>query len=159
MKESNPLVFLDSIDSMSVEELTIEMSQNFRALFITKSLILPIACMFFMGTPAVWFETVAEPYLYRWNNFRSSLEINFGSFGAYWERRMVNKFGNYTSDSNNGGFGCEEGTSPSNVPDREVGDDDDDDGNDDDSGSDDSDSDDDEDPEEDLEKESDRDKT
>ena len=110
--------------------------------------------MFFKGTPTVWFDTVVEPHLYRWNNFRSPLEINFGSFGAHWERRMVNKFENYTGDSNNGDFGRKEGASPSNVLDREA-EDDDDDGNDDDSGSDDSDSDHDEDPEE----ESDRDKT
>ena len=87
---------------------------------------------------------------------------------------MVNEFRNYTEDSNDADFGCEEGTSPARVPDSEARDDDDDNdgdddndndegddndnddggdngGDDDDSGSDDSDGDYEESPEEDLE--------
>ena len=65
---------------------------------------------------------------------------------------MVKEFGNYTDNSSDSDFGRDEGTSPSNVPDKEARDDDDEDNDDSDSG----DSDDgyEEDPEE-----SDRDKT
>ena len=62
---------------------------------------------------------------------------------------MIKEFGNYTDDSNNGGFGLDEGTGPSNVPSRDAGDDDSDDSDD---------SDDEEDPEKDPEEESNRDK-
>ena len=158
MREYNKPVFSDSIDSMSVEEWTVVMSQNFRALFIPNSLRVAIACLFFRGTPTVWIKTVAQHHLFRWNKFRSSLERNFGSFGTPWERRMVNEFRNCTDDSSDGGFGREEGACPFNVPDRETRDDDDD-GNDDDNGSDDSNGNDEEDPEEDLEEELDGDKT
>ena len=41
--------------------------------------------MFFRGDPAAWFEGAAQPHLYRWNKLRSSLERNFGSFGADWK--------------------------------------------------------------------------
>ena len=63
-----------------------------------------IACMFLRGEPAVWFEQAAQPRLYRWNKFRSSLERNFGSLGADWERRMVKEFGHSTDDSSEGGL-------------------------------------------------------
>ena len=72
------------------------MSQNFRALSIPKNLKVTIACMFLRGEPAAWFEHAVQPYLYRWNKFRSLLEINFGSFSTDWERRMIKEFGNYT---------------------------------------------------------------
>ena len=61
--------------------------------------------MFLRGQPAVWFERAAQPRMYRWNKFRSSLERNFGSLGADWERRMVKEFGNSTHDSSEGGLG------------------------------------------------------
>ena len=102
--------------------------------------------MFLKGKPATWFERAVQPYLYRWNKFRSSLEINFGSFGSDWERRMIKQFRNCTDDSSYGGFGRDEGMSPSNVSCRDVGDDSDD-------------SDVEEDPKEDPKKESDGDKT
>ena len=37
------------------------MSQNFRALFMPRSLRVAIACMFLRGGLVVWFETIAEP--------------------------------------------------------------------------------------------------
>ena len=117
------------------------MSQNFSALSIPKNLKVHIACMFLRGEPTVWFEGAAQPYLYRWNKFRSSLERNFGSFGMDWERRMIKEFGNCTDDSSDGGFGRDESVGPSNVPGRDTGDDDSDDSDD---------GDDDEDPEEEL---------
>ena len=63
---------------------------------------MPITCMFLRGGPAVWFETIAKPQLYKWNNFRSALERTFGGFGALWESRMENKFENCTNDSSDG---------------------------------------------------------
>ena len=81
------------------------MSQNFRALSIPKNVKVTIACIFLIGEPAVWFEHVVQPRLYRWNKFKSSLERNFGSFGADWERKMIKEFGNSTNDSSEGGFG------------------------------------------------------
>ena len=96
--------------------------------------------MFSRGEPATWFERAVQPFLYRWNNFRSSLERNFGSFGVDWERKMVKEFENSTDDSSDGGFGRYEGAGPSNAPGRDVGDDNDD-------------SDDEEDPEEDTKEE------
>ena len=56
--------------------------------------------MFLRGEPTVWFKGAAQPRMYRWNKFRSSLERNFGSFGADWESGMVKEFGNSTDDSN-----------------------------------------------------------
>ena len=38
--------------------------------------------MFLREEPAAWFERAAQPRMYRWNKFRSSLERNFGSFGV-----------------------------------------------------------------------------
>ena len=142
-------MFSSDIDSISVEQWTIVMSQSFRALFIPKSFRVAIACMFLRGGPTACFDAVAQPRLYRWNKFKSPLERTFRGFSAPWERRMVNEFGNCTDDSNDDDFGCEEGTSPASVPDRKAGDDDDDDYN---CGSDDSNGDDDEDPNEDPEK-------
>ena len=60
--------------------------------------------------------------MYKWNKFRFSLERNFGSLGADWERQMVNEFGNSTKDSNEGGLGQCENAGPSNALDRYVGD-------------------------------------
>ena len=60
---------------------------------------------------------------------------------------MIKEFGNYTDDSNDGGFGRDEGAGPSNVQGRDARDDDSDDG------------DDEEDPEEDPQEKSDGDKT
>ena len=70
----------------------------------------------------MWFERAAQPHLYRWNKFRSSLERNFGSLGADWERRMVKDFGNSTDDSSKGGLGRCENAGPSTAPDRDTGD-------------------------------------
>ena len=86
--------------------------------------------MFLRGEPASWFECAVQPHLYRWNKFRSSLERNFGSFGADWERRMVNEFGNSTDDDNDSGFGLYEDTGPFSTPDRDAGDDSSNDGDD-----------------------------
>ena len=54
------------------------MSQNLRALSIPKSLKVKLAYTFLRGEPAVWFEHVVQPHMYRWNKFRSSLKRNFG---------------------------------------------------------------------------------
>ena len=144
MRESVPPLFSATIHSIFVEDWTRVMSQNFRALSIPKNLKVTIACMFLRGEPTAWFERVVQPYLYRWNKFRYSLESNFGSFCTNWESRMIKEFGNYTDDSNDGGFGRYEGVGPSNVPSRDTRDDDSDDN--DDSG--DGDGDDEENPEE-----------
>ena len=105
------------------------MSQNFRALFVPKSLKVKIACTFLRREPAAWFERTVQPRIYRWNKFRSLLERNFGSFGVEWERRMVKEFGNSTDDSS-GGLGQYEGASPSNAPGRDSMDNSSDDGDD-----------------------------
>ena len=63
---------------------------------------------------------------------------------------MIKEFGNYTDDSSDCGFGRDEGAGPSNVPGRDVGDDNSDDSDD---------GDDEEDPMEDLKEKSDGDKT
>ena len=68
--------------------------------------------MFLRGEPAAWFERSAQPRIYRWNKFRSSLERNFRSFGADWERQMVKEFGNCTDDSSEGGLGRYESAAP-----------------------------------------------
>ena len=60
--------------------------------------------------------------MYRWNKFRSSLERNFGSLGADWERRMVKEIGTNTDDSSEGGLGRCEGTGPSSALGRDTGD-------------------------------------
>ena len=70
----------------------------------------------------MWFERAAQPRMYRWNKFRSSLERNFGSLGADWERRMVKEFGNNTDDSSEGGLGRCEDAGPSSAPGRDAGD-------------------------------------
>ena len=114
-EKSNPPVFTNDIYSMSAEQWTIVMSHNFIALFISRSLILAIVCMFLRGGPAVWFETIVEPQLYRWNKFRYALERTFGDLGAPWESRIVNEFGNSTDDSSDGGFGRKEEACPANV--------------------------------------------
>ena len=126
MRESVPPLFSATIHSIFVEDWTRVMSQNFRALSIPKNLKVTIACMFLRGEPATWFEHAVRPHLYRWNKFRSSLERNFGSFGADWERRIIKEFRNCTDDSNDASLGREEGASPSNVPGRDAGDDSDD---------------------------------
>ena len=41
-----------------------------------------LAYIFLRGEPAVWFKRVAQPRMYRWNKFRSSLERNFGRDGG-----------------------------------------------------------------------------
>ena len=63
----------------------------------------------------MWFETARSPHLYRWNKFRSCIDRNFKSLGVDWEQTMVKEFENSTDDSSEGGFGCDEGASPSNV--------------------------------------------
>ena len=79
--------------------------------------------MFLRGEPAIWFEHAAQPRMYRWNKFRSSLARNFGSLGADWERQMVKEFGNSTDDSSEGGLGRCENAGPSNALGRDAGDD------------------------------------
>ena len=74
MREFALPLFSAIIGSIFVEDWTRNMSQNFRALSIPKNLKVTIACMFLRGEPAVWFERVVQPHLYRWNKFRSSLE-------------------------------------------------------------------------------------
>ena len=100
VKESAPSLFSATVGSIFVEDWTRVMSQNLRAL--PKNFKVIIACMFFRGEPAAWFERAVQPRIYRWNKFRSLLERNFGSFGADWERRMVKEFGNSTDDSSEG---------------------------------------------------------
>ena len=68
----------------------------------------------------MWFECVAQPQLYRWNKFRSSLERNFGILGADWERRMIKEFGNSIDDSSEGGLGNCEDAGPSSAPGRDT---------------------------------------
>ena len=68
----------------------------------------------------MWFERAAQPRMYRWNKFRSSLEENFGSLGVDWERRMVKEFGNNTDDSSEGGLGRCENAGASSAPGRDV---------------------------------------
>ena len=58
--------------------------------------------------------------MYRWNKFRSSLEINFRSLGADWERMMVKEFGNSTDDSSEGGLGRCEDAGPSSAQGRDA---------------------------------------
>ena len=89
---------------------------------VLKSLKVKVACLFLRGALAAWFERVAEPQMYRWNKFRSSLERNFGSFGADWESKMVKEFGNNTEDSSEGGLGRCEVASPSSAPGGDTGD-------------------------------------
>ena len=91
------------------------MLQNFKALSIPKSLKVEIACMFLRGEPAVLIEQVAQLSMYRWNKFRSLLGKIFRSFGADWDRRMVNEFGNSTYDSSEEGIGLCESADPSNA--------------------------------------------
>ena len=141
VRELAPPLLSATIGSIFVEDWARVMSQNLRALFVPKNLKLIIACMFFRGEPAAWFDREVQPRLYRWNKFRSSLERNFGSFGVDWERRMVKEFGNSTDDAIDGGFGRYEGVGPSSAPDRDAG------------GSSSDDGDDKEDPEEDPEEE------
>ena len=82
VRESAPPLFSATIDSIFVEDWTRVMAQNFKALSIPKSLKVKIACMFLRREPTVWFKCAAQPRMYRWNKFRSSLERNFGSLGA-----------------------------------------------------------------------------
>ena len=98
------------------------MSQNLKMLSVPKNLKVRIAYLFLRGEPTVWFEHAAQPRMYRWNKFRSSLKRNFGSLGADWERRMVKEFGNITDDSSEGGLGRCEDAGPSSAPGRDVGD-------------------------------------
>ena len=98
------------------------MSLNLKVLSVPKSLRVRVACLFLKGEPAIWFELVAQPWMYQWNKFRFSLERNFGSFGADYESMMVKVFGNNTEDSSEGGLGrCEE-AGPSSAPSRDTGD-------------------------------------
>ena len=105
VRESTLPLFSTLVGSIFVEDWTRVMSQNFSALFVLKNLKVMIAYMFLREEPATWFERVVQPHIYRWNKFRSSLERNFGSFGADWDRRMIKEFGNSTNDSSEGGFG------------------------------------------------------
>ena len=61
--------------------------------------------------------------MYRWKNFISSIERNFGSFDTNWERQMVKEFGNSTDDSSEGGLGLCENVGPSNALGRDTRDD------------------------------------
>ena len=58
------------------------MSQNLKVISVPKSLKVRIACMFLRREPVVWFEHAAQPQMYRWNKFRSSLERNFRTFNV-----------------------------------------------------------------------------
>ena len=149
VRESAPPLFSATVGSIFVEDWTRVMSQNLRALSISKNLKVMVACMFLRGEPTAWFECAVQPRIYRWNKFRSLLERNFGSFGADWERRMVKEFGNSSDDSSEGGFGRCDGAGPSNALGRDAGDDSSDDSDSSDDG------DDEEDPKKDPEKESD----
>ena len=120
MRESAPPLFLATIGYIDVEDWTRVMSQNFRDLSMPKNLKVNIACIFLRGEPATWFQGAAQPHIYRWNKFRSSLERYFGSFGADWERRMIKEFGNCSDDSSDGGFGRDEGIGPFNIPGRDA---------------------------------------
>ena len=82
VKESAPPLFLATVGSIFVEDWTRVMLQNFKALSVPKSLKVKIACMFLREEPVAWFERATQPRMDRWNKFRSSLERNFGSFGA-----------------------------------------------------------------------------
>ena len=82
VRESAPPLFSTTISSIFMEDWTKVMSQNFKALSVPKGLKVKIACMFLRGEPIAWFEHSAQPRMYRWNKFRTSLERNFGSFGA-----------------------------------------------------------------------------
>ena len=152
MRESKTPFFTAEYKYVGVEDWTRVMSQNFRFLSVPKNLKVKIACTFLRGAPVIWFEVARSPHLYRWNKFRSFLERNFRSLVADWEWRMVKEFGNSTDDSNEGGFGRDEGASPSNVPVRNAR-------NDESSDSGDNNDDCEEEPEEDPEEESDGDKT
>ena len=121
VRESTPLLFLAIVGSIFAEDWTRVTLQNFKVLSIPKSLKVEIACMFLRGEPTVWIERVAQPPMYRWNEFRSSLERNFGSFGVDWKSRMVKEFGNSTHDSSEGGLGWCESTGPSNTLGRDAG--------------------------------------
>ena len=120
VRESAPLLFSAIVGFMFAEDWTRVMSQNFKALSIPKSLKVEIACMFLRGELTVWIDHVAQPRMYRWNEFRSSLERNFGSFGADWESRMVKEFGNITDDSSEGDLGRCKSACPSNAPSRDA---------------------------------------
>ena len=133
VRESAPPLFSTIIGSIFVEDWTRVMSLNLNVLSVPKSLKVRITCLFMRGEPTAWFEHVAQPRMYQWNKFRSSLERNFGSFGADSKSRMVKEFGNNTEDSSKGGLGhCEgssegglghcEGAGPSSAPSRDIGD-------------------------------------
>ena len=72
VRKSVPSLF-SAVGSIFVEDWTIVMSQNLRALYIPKNLKVIIACVFLRGEPAAWFERAVQPLIYRWNKFRSSL--------------------------------------------------------------------------------------
>ena len=80
-----------------------------------------IAYLFLRGEPAVWFEHAAQPRMYMWNKFRSSLERNFGSLDADLERRIVKEFGNNTDDSSEGGLGQCKDAGPSSALGKDTG--------------------------------------
>ena len=65
-------------------------------------------------------KRVAQLHMYRWNKSKSLLERNFRSFGADWDRRMVNRFWNSTYNSSEGGLGRYESASPSNALGRDA---------------------------------------
>ena len=107
--------------------------------------------MFLRGAPAMWFEATHSLRPYKQNKFRFSIERNFGSLSADWERRIVKEFGNSTDDSSESGFDRDDGACPSNILVRNAR-------NDDSNDSGDNDDDYEEEPEEDLKEESNRDK-
>ena len=82
VRDSAPPLFSATVGSIFVEDWTRVMSLSLKFFSVPKSLKVKVACLFFRGAPAAWFERVAEPRIYQWNKFRSSLERNFGSFDA-----------------------------------------------------------------------------
>ena len=120
VRESAPPLFSVTVSSIFVEDWTRVMSLNLKVLSVPKSLKVRITCLFLRGKPATWFERVTQPQRYQWNKFWSSLERNFGSFGADWDSRMVKEFGNNTEDSSEGGLGLYKGAGPSSAPGRDT---------------------------------------
>ena len=120
VRESTPPLFSATVGSIFVEDWTRVMSLNLKVLAVPNGLKVRIACLFLRGGPTAWFECVAQPRMYRWNKFRSSLEMNFRRFSANWESRMVKEFGNSTEDSSEGGLGRCEGAGPSSALGRDT---------------------------------------
>ena len=69
VRESAPPLFSATVGSIFVEDWTRVMSQNFRTVFVPKSLKVKIAYMFLRGEPVEWFERAVQPRMYRWKKF------------------------------------------------------------------------------------------